>query len=92
MFNTAHDIYKIDGEVSKTFMSGETSEISQFFELEWFQWIKFCDENAPLSDDMPKLDHYLGLSIDISPAMTAKKSYTEWTHNPQINMQTNGPR
>ena len=32
--NTAHDIYKLDGEVAKTVMSGETSDISQFCEFE----------------------------------------------------------
>ena len=31
--NAAHEIYKIDREVSKTVMSGETLDISQFCEL-----------------------------------------------------------
>ena len=31
--NTAHEIDKLDGEVPKTVMSGETSDISQFTEL-----------------------------------------------------------
>ena len=39
--NTAHEIYKLDGEVPKTVMSGEISNISQFCKLEWFQWIMF---------------------------------------------------
>ena len=39
--NTAHEIYKLDGEVSKTVMSDETSDISQFFELERFEWVMF---------------------------------------------------
>ena len=29
--NTAYDIYK-------TVMAGKTSDISQFFDLEWFKW------------------------------------------------------
>ena len=32
--NTAHEIYKLDGEVHETVMSGETSYISQFCKLE----------------------------------------------------------
>ena len=40
-FNTAHDIYKLDGEVPKTVMSGETSDISQFYKLEWVEWVMF---------------------------------------------------
>ena len=34
--NTAHDIYKLDGEVSETVMLSETSDISQFC-LDWFE-------------------------------------------------------
>ena len=32
--NTAHKIYRLDWKVPETVMSGETSEISQFFKLE----------------------------------------------------------
>ena len=39
--NTAHEIYKLDGEVPKTVMSGETSDISQFCKLGWFEWFMF---------------------------------------------------
>ena len=39
--NTAHEIYKLDGEVPKMVMSGETSNISQFCKLEWFKWVMF---------------------------------------------------
>ena len=70
--NTAHEIYKLDGEVPKTVMSGETSDISQFCELEWFERVLFQDETAPFPDDVLKLDHYLGPSIDVGPAMTMK--------------------
>ena len=70
--NTAHDIYKLDGEVPKTVVSGETSDNSQFCELEWFKWVMFWDENAPYPDDLLKLVHYHEPSIDVGPAMTAK--------------------
>ena len=33
-FNTAHEIYKLDGEVPETVMLGEMSDISQFCKLE----------------------------------------------------------
>ena len=70
--NTAHNIYKLDGEVPKTVISGETSDISQFYKLEWFQWVMFWDETVPLPNGMLKLDHYLGPSIDIGPIIAAK--------------------
>ena len=39
--NTAHDIFELNGEVPETLVSGETSDISQFCELEWYEWVKF---------------------------------------------------
>ena len=53
-------------------MSGTTSDISQFCELELFEWVTFLDKTAPFSDDMLKLGHYLGPNIDVGPALTAK--------------------
>ena len=53
-------------------MSGETSDISQFCKLEWFECIVYWDETVPFPDDEVKLGCYLGPSIDIGPAMTAK--------------------
>ena len=70
--NATHNIYKLDEEVLETVMSGKISDISHFCELEWFEWVLFCNKTAPFPDDVLKLGHYLGLSIDVSPAMTAK--------------------
>ena len=53
-------------------MSGKTSDISQFCKLEWFEWVMFWDKTALFPDDMLKLGHYLGPSIDIGLAMTTK--------------------
>ena len=52
--NTAHDIFKLDGEVPKTVMFRKTSDISQVSELEWFKLVMPDDEMAPLPDDMWK--------------------------------------
>ena len=70
--NTTHDIYKLDGEVPEMITSGETSDISQFSEFEWFAWMMFQGKTALYSDDHFKLGRCLGLSINIGPAMTAK--------------------
>ena len=70
--NTAHDIYKLDGEVPKTVMSDETSDISQFCKLEWFDWVMFWDKTAPFTDDVLKLGLYIGPSIHFGPALTTK--------------------
>ena len=39
--NTAHDIFMLNGEVPETIMSGKTSDISQFCEFEWYDWVYF---------------------------------------------------
>eukprot|EP00804_Cyclotella_cryptica_P003089 CCRYP_006074-RA/>CCRYP_006074-RA protein AED:0.29 eAED:0.04 QI:0/0/0/0.75/0.33/0.5/4/0/1079 len=70
--NTAHDIYMLHGEVPETIMSGETSDISQFCEFEWYEWVKFRDSAVQFPEDSLVLGRYLGPSIDVGPALTAK--------------------
>jgi hypothetical protein len=53
-------------------MSGETSDISQFCEFEWFERVKFWDDAIQFSDDSLVLGRYLGPSIDVGPVLTAK--------------------
>ena len=67
----AHEIYKLDGEIPKTVMSGETSDISKFCKQKLFEWVMFWYVTASFFDDMLKLGHYLGPSIDVGPAITA---------------------
>ena len=52
-------------------MSGEMSDICQFCELEWFEWVMFQNETALFPDDVLTLGCYLGPSIDVGPVMTA---------------------
>ena len=67
--NTAHNIYCLNGETPETIMSGETSDISQFFELEWYEWIMFRDLVVSLPEDNMVMGRYLVPSIDIRPAI-----------------------
>ena len=52
--NIAHDIYKLDGEIPKTVMLGDTSAIIQCCKLQWFKWIMFQDETASFLKDALK--------------------------------------
>jgi hypothetical protein len=70
--NTAHDIYELGGETPETIVSGETPDISQLCELGWYEWCKYRDVAAPFPQDKQVLGRYLGPSVDIGPAMTAK--------------------
>ena len=70
--NTAHDQFELDGQVPETIVSGQTSDISQFCEVAWYDWVKFFDTSVSYPNDKEVLGRYLGPSIDIGPAMCAK--------------------
>jgi hypothetical protein len=70
--NTAHDIFILQGEVPETVMSGKTSDISQFCEFAFYDWIMFRDQPVAFPDDNPVLGRYLGPAIDVGPALTTK--------------------
>jgi hypothetical protein len=38
-FNIAHDNYDLNGQVSETFVSGKTSDISTIAEFGWYEWV-----------------------------------------------------
>ena len=69
---TAHDIFILQGEVPETVTSGETSDISQFCEFAFSDWIMFHDQPVAFPDDNPVLDRYLGPAINVGPALMAK--------------------
>ena len=63
-------------------MTGQTADISQLFELGWYEWVKYYESATSFPNDKMSLGRYLGPSIDIGPAMTAKilKSNGNTTH------------
>ena len=70
--NTAHDIFILQGEVPETVMLGEMSDISQFCEFAFYDWVVFRDQPVAFLDDNPVLGCYLSPVIDVDPALTAK--------------------
>ncbi len=68
----AHGIFKLDGEVPKTFMSKETANINQFCNLGWYKWVKSFSTTISFPENPLVLGKYLGPSIGIGPTMTAK--------------------
>ena len=69
---TAHDIYRLNGQVPETVVSGDTADISQFALFGWFEWVMFRDTAMTFPDDKMVLGRDLGPAIDIGPAMTRK--------------------
>ncbi len=41
-FHHVNSLYCLNGEVLKMYMSRETTDISQFSELEWYCWTMYC--------------------------------------------------
>ncbi len=70
--NTAHGIFILQGEVPEIVMSGEMSDISQFCEFAFYDWIMFRDQPVAFPDDNPVLGCYFGPAIDVGPALTDK--------------------
>ena len=70
--NTSHNIDCLNGETPEIIMSGETSDLSQFIDLEWYAWIIFRDSVVSLPVDKKVLGGYLGPSINVGTAMTFK--------------------
>ena len=69
---TAHDIYRLDGQVPETLVSGETADISPFAAFKWYEWVLFRDTSVSYPNDTMILGRDLGPAIDIEPAMTRK--------------------
>jgi hypothetical protein len=69
----AHEIYELYGEVPETVMSGQTADITPYCLHEWYEWVKFRDSAVNFPEDKVVLGCYLGPSIDIGLALTAKR-------------------
>ncbi len=61
-----------DWEVPKTVMSGTTADITQICMLGWYEWVKFHSTSVSFPEDWLVLRWFLGPSIDVGLAMTAK--------------------
>ncbi len=70
--HSVNNVYRLDGKVQETYKSGETADISQFFELAWYDWIMHCRGTIDYWDEPLCQGNYLEPGIDVGPAMTAK--------------------
>eukprot|EP00804_Cyclotella_cryptica_P029441 CCRYP_013347-RA/>CCRYP_013347-RA protein AED:0.44 eAED:0.44 QI:0/0/0/1/0/0/3/0/121 len=58
--HTAHDIYRLDGRVPETVVSGETADISPFCEFGFWDWVKFRDQGVAFPGDASHFWQVLG--------------------------------
>jgi hypothetical protein len=67
--NTAHDITTLGGQTPETVMGGETADISELCEYDWFQWLWYRDTNSSFPDESRVLVRYMGPAKSIGPTM-----------------------
>ena len=70
--HTALNIYGLEGQVPETLMSGQTDDISNLCEFEWFQWVMFSQPTETYPEDKLFVVGWLGPAIDVGTAMTDK--------------------
>jgi hypothetical protein len=69
---TAYNIYKLNGQVPETIVSGETAGILPLVPFKWYEWVIFCDTSATYPKDLMVLGRDLGPAMDKGPATTRK--------------------
>ena len=68
----ALDFYMLQGKVSEKVLLGGTSNISQFCEHGFYDWVMFRDKPIQYPGENTVLGRYLGPTIYVGPAMTTK--------------------
>jgi hypothetical protein len=69
---TALDSYELQGQVPEMIVSGQTADILPFIEYGWYNWVKYYDQIVSFPNPKELLGHWLGPTIDLRSAMTAK--------------------
>ena len=90
---------ELNGEVPETLISGETSDISHFCGLGWYQWIKFREigPHHKFPEEHYVLGRWLGPATDVGPAMASKilkengKVIIRSTYRPLTQDELNNP-
>ena len=70
--HTALDIFGLEGQVPETLMSGQTGDISNLCEFEWFQWVMFYQPMEQYPESKLHVGRWLGPATDVGTAMTYK--------------------
>eukprot|EP00804_Cyclotella_cryptica_P003812 CCRYP_018937-RA/>CCRYP_018937-RA protein AED:0.24 eAED:0.24 QI:0/0/0/1/0.66/0.5/4/0/462 len=88
--HTAHDIYRLDGRVPETIVSGETADIGPFCEFGFWDWVKSQDQGVAFPGDALILGKYMGPSIDELARVLRRNRYADGKvvetahHNPAL--------
>ena len=71
-YHTAHTSYELQGEVPETIMTGQTADISNICEYDWYEWVMFLDNVTSYPEDRRTLGRYIGPAIDVGSSLCYK--------------------
>ena len=67
---TAHDIPSLQGRVPTEFIEGNTPDISEYAQFDWYQLVWYIDPAVPFPEDARKLGRWIGVAHDVGSPMT----------------------
>ena len=67
---TAHDIPALQGRVPTELIEGNTPDISEFAQFDWYQLVWYIDPAVRFPDDTRKLGRWIGVAHDVGSPMT----------------------
>jgi hypothetical protein len=70
---------------------GETPNISEFMDFDFYQFTKYCDATSDI-DDPIQLGRWLGIAHEVRTAMTYWVLKEKWTSYMLFHSQTNTQR
>jgi hypothetical protein len=67
---TAHDLPSLDGRVPAEIITGNTPDISEYVEFDWYADVWYNDPAVQWPDDRRRLGKWIGVAHDVGQAMT----------------------
>ena len=67
---TAHDIPALQGRVPSEVIEGNTPDISEYAQFDWYQHVWYIDPAVQFPDDSRKLGRWIGVAHDVGSPMT----------------------
>jgi hypothetical protein len=67
---TAHDIPALQGRVPSEAIEGNTPDISEYAQFDWYQQVWYIDPAVQFPDDSRKLGRWIGVAHDVGSPMT----------------------
>jgi len=89
--HTAHEIYVLQGQVPETIMTGQTADISNLCEYEWYEWVMYYESLLSYPDNKMFIGRYLGPAIDVGTTVAYKilKANGKYICRPTVCPRTN---